>query len=190
MLSNYCQQTVCADTRISMYTSMRPDSTGIHDLHTHMRDINPDVLNLPQYMKKNGYASIGYGKILYAAKNDDIEYSWDERYEKELPFNSDHPVPVIGKFQSPELHKLQKSYQQKNKKIQSRKVPGDAQKNGQYPVTEALDLPDDTYPDGAIARRYSGFAKAGLVKNPFSLVVGFRKPHLPFCCSKAVLGYI
>ena len=55
MLANYCQQALCAATRVSMYTGMRPDSTGVLDLHTHMRDINPNILTMPEYFKQNGY---------------------------------------------------------------------------------------------------------------------------------------
>lgn len=133
-LANYCQQAVCSASRVSMYTGMRPDSTGIHDLHTHMRDINPDILTLPQYMKQNGYDSIGYGKILHGAKNDDLEHSWSERYDKELPYNNDHEPPVIGKFQSPDLHDVLNSYKQKNKRFQQGKFLAMLKKNDLYPA--------------------------------------------------------
>ena len=33
MLSNYCQQAVCSASRVSTFTGMRPDSTGVLDLH-------------------------------------------------------------------------------------------------------------------------------------------------------------
>ena len=72
-LKNYCQQAVCAPSRVSMMTGMRPDSTGVQDLHTFMRDINPKTITLPQHLKNQGYRSIGYGKILHGAKNDDPE---------------------------------------------------------------------------------------------------------------------
>ena len=39
---NYCQQAVCAASRVSMYTGMRPDSTGVQYLSSSMRDINPN----------------------------------------------------------------------------------------------------------------------------------------------------
>ena len=46
-LNNYCQQAVCGPTRASLLTGMRPDVTKIRDLHTKMRDINPDIVTLP-----------------------------------------------------------------------------------------------------------------------------------------------
>ena len=185
MLSNYCQQAVCAATRVSMYTGMRPDSTGVHDLHTFMRDVNPNILTLPQYLKQNGYTSVGYGKILHGAKNDDQPHSWTERYDKELPYNSEYPAPVIGKFQSPQLHTLQTEYMKKNKRFSQGKFLATLKKSNQYPATEALDLPDDAYPDGAVANGgISSLQKFAKSKEPFSLVLGFRKPHLPFAAPK------
>ena len=48
-MSNYCQQAVCGPTRASLMTGMRPDVTKIWDLKTKMRDVNPDIISLPQY---------------------------------------------------------------------------------------------------------------------------------------------
>ena len=49
-MRNYCQQAVCGPTRASLMTGMRPDHTKIWDLKTQMRDMNPDILTLPQYL--------------------------------------------------------------------------------------------------------------------------------------------
>jgi arylsulfatase A-like enzyme len=49
-MSNYCQQAVCGPTRASIMTGMRPDYTKIWDLKTQMRDMNPDIVTLPQYL--------------------------------------------------------------------------------------------------------------------------------------------
>ena len=52
-MNNHCQQAVCGPTRASLLTGKRPDATKIWDLKTQMRDMNPDILNLPQYFTKN-----------------------------------------------------------------------------------------------------------------------------------------
>jgi len=44
-------------------TGMRPDYTKIWDLKTQMRDMNPDILTLPQYLISQGYNAVGTGKI-------------------------------------------------------------------------------------------------------------------------------
>ena len=43
----HCQQAVCGPSRASLLTGMRPDYTGVWDLKTRMRDINPKILALP-----------------------------------------------------------------------------------------------------------------------------------------------
>ena len=61
----YCQQAVCAPSRNSVLTGLRPDAMGIYDLQTFFRKKVPDVVTLPQYFKDNGYQSEGMGKIYH-----------------------------------------------------------------------------------------------------------------------------
>ena len=62
-LQNYCQQAVCGPTRASLMTGKRPDYTKVWDLKTRMRDINPDIVTLPQYLAQRGYVTAGVGKL-------------------------------------------------------------------------------------------------------------------------------
>ena len=61
-LNNQNQLAICAASRVS-FTGLRPDKTKVWDLKTKMRDVNPDVLTLPEHFKNNGYQTIGVGKI-------------------------------------------------------------------------------------------------------------------------------
>ncbi|MCX6293156.1 MAG: sulfatase-like hydrolase/transferase, partial [Sphingobacteriales bacterium] len=69
-LSNYCQQSVCGPTRASLMTGLRPDSTKVWDLKTKMRDMNPDVVTIPQYFISQGYTTSGVGKIYHPSCTD------------------------------------------------------------------------------------------------------------------------
>ena len=62
-LNNQTQLAICAASRVSFLTGLRPDKTRVWDLKTKMRDMNPDVLTLPEHFKNNGYQTIGVGKI-------------------------------------------------------------------------------------------------------------------------------
>ncbi|HBT93969.1 MAG TPA: iduronate-2-sulfatase, partial [Chitinophagaceae bacterium] len=81
-MRNYCQQAVCGPTRASLMTGLRPDVTKIWDLKTQMRDMNPDILTLPQYLISQGYTTVGTGKIFHPSsaikKIDPI--SWNDTY--------------------------------------------------------------------------------------------------------------
>ena len=63
----YCQQSICNASRASVMTGLRPDSTGVWDLHTHFREKVPDVVTLPQHFKQNGYHTQAIGKIYHPA---------------------------------------------------------------------------------------------------------------------------
>ncbi|WDE96977.1 sulfatase [Lentisphaera profundi] len=182
--ANYCQQAVCAPSRISMFTGLRPDTTGILDLHTSMRDINPNVITMPQYFKEKGYLSIGYGKIMHGAKNDDTELSWSER-DEELPYNREIGKPVLDKFQNPKAQEILKRLSKKSKKLKTNLLMKELKKEGAYFVSEAYDLPDDAYKDGAVAKAGTKRLKElSETKEKFFMVLGFNKPHLPFNAPK------
>ena len=54
-LNNHTQLAICAASRVSFLTGLRPDKTKVWDLKTKMRDVNPDVLTLPEHFKNNGF---------------------------------------------------------------------------------------------------------------------------------------
>jgi arylsulfatase A-like enzyme len=184
MQANYCQQAVCAASRVSFFTGMRPDSTGIRDLHTFMRDVHPNIVTMPEHFKNHGYDSIGIGKILHGAKHDDPQ-SWTRRNEWDLEYPEGMNHPVVTKFQTPGVHEVFKTFSSKNKRIKTQALMKKLKSQNLYPATEAFDVPDDAYPDGRIAdlgiRELKEYAKNS--KN-FYLVLGFRKPHLPFNAPK------
>ena len=61
-LNSHCQQAICGPTRASLMTGLYPDTTRVYDLFTKMRDMNPDILTLPQYFRQMGYETTGVGK--------------------------------------------------------------------------------------------------------------------------------
>ena len=96
-LNAACQFPVCGPSRASILTGLRPESTGVLNLKTKMRDVNPDVLTLPQHFKNNGYITAGVGKIFDPRCVDSRQQgdapSWS------LPYNEspDSDVPMMPK---------------------------------------------------------------------------------------------
>ncbi len=73
----FAQYPLCAPSRSSVFTGLRPDTTRSFDLSTHFRIHLPTVVTLPQYFRREGYHTMGIGKIYHRGLGDDI-HSWTE----------------------------------------------------------------------------------------------------------------
>jgi len=183
--SAYANQAVCGPSRCSFFTSLRPDRTKVHDLKTNFLGVSPWVVSLPEYFRKNGYATAGCGKLFHGGKGDKImdQRAWDIHTEKaDLPYNKNYPHPAMH-YQNKET---QKSYQnlQKQGVTKYREIVN-ALKKGFYPSTECLDIPDDAYIDGASRiQAIRNINKLAAGDKPFFIAVGISKPHLPFVAPK------
>ncbi len=187
--SNYCQQAVCGPTRASLMTGMRPDHTGVWDLKTRMRDVNPDILSLPQYFVSQGYSTQGIGKI-FDSRCVDKELdapSWSVPYYRN---SDDYYSSITGQpayhYQLPENRKLVEMFtaEAAEKGIAEKDIR-DYVLTLVKPSVECADVPDNAYGDGANALHAKDLLIA-LSKDskPFFFAVGFVKPHLPFVSPK------
>lgn len=180
-LNAHCQQAVCAPSRVSLLTGLRPDTTKVWDLKTQFRAALPDVVTLPQRFRQAGYESVGMGKIYdprsAGGRNKMDAASWSEPFH-----NIDSADSATFSYQNPEtvahieakraaLADLPKGYDKQLKAIFPEGKP----------ATDRADVPDSTYHDGAMTD-YAIGRLAGYRDNdqPFFLAVGFKKPHLPF----------
>lgn len=187
-LNNYCQQAVCGPTRASVMTGLRPDFTKVWDLKTKMRDVNPDVLTLPQYLISQGYTTSGVGKIYHPScvdkKSDELSWSIPFLKPKASDYSKESGEPVFKHYQSVAMKKQANSEVSKSK-VDKIEDDGENVKGKPGPATECLDLPDDAYEDGVSAKiakhQIIDLTKSG---KPYFMAVGFHKPHLPFVAPK------
>lgn len=184
-LRNYCQQAVCGPTRASLMTGMRPDYTRIWDLKTQMRDMNPDILTIPQYLISQGYNTVGTGKIYHpsSAINKIDPASWNMPYlePKASDFANNLGSPANRQYQKPENKQL---FLVKRERVQ-RENDDEEPTSIKGPSTECIDVPDHAYEDGVITL----LAKKKLIElskqtKPYFMAVGLHKPHLPFVAPK------
>ena len=66
-LNAHCQSPLCNSSRTSLMTGLRPSTTGVYGLAPTIRQVEDfkNVVTLPQYFKKHGYATYMGGKIYH-----------------------------------------------------------------------------------------------------------------------------
>jgi iduronate 2-sulfatase len=187
--SNYCQQAVCGPTRASLMTGKRPDYTKIWDLKTKMRDKNPDIVSLPQYLITQGYSTQGIGKVydVRCVDKDIDKPSWSVPYYKtNKKYYGTYDEPIFGRYQLPETRALGEKYlKEAFDKGMSKAEANDYAQAKIKPTTENTDVPDYAYTDGANTLQAKDIlAKLSKKSEPFFFAVGIAKPHLPFVAPK------
>lgn len=191
--ANFCQQAVCGPTRASIMTGKRPDFTQVWDLKTKMRDINPDIVSLPQYLITQGYTTQGIGKV-YDSRCVDKEMdtpSWSVPYynyfkTEERYYPKGLGAPLNGQYQSPESKELAVKFRKEaqDKGMNENEIDDYVSKSVK-PAVECVDVPDNAYNDGAnVLRALEILEKLKSDTKPFFFAVGFSKPHLPFVAPK------
>ena len=185
MLNNYCQQAICAPSRMSMFTGLRPDTTKVWDLATDLRTVCPSAVTMQQYFKQNGYETSGSGKVMHGSRgNDPLSWTIPFREDKNLKYADGYPVPANDFYQGEKEQAVYKELQKAKITDWGTRFKWMADK-GAMPSTECLDVPDDAYADGAQANYNIGLLEKFSKENkPFFMTIGFHKPHLPFVAPK------
>lgn len=178
----FCQSAVCAPSRASLMTGIRPDSTRVWHLGDKFRKINPAAVTMPQHFSKFGYHTVNIGKIFHNYMPDSI--SWDEpdlrpaRYVKKDWLKRDGETFYI----SPEVNKSQKIKRDSLLKLRPIRY-ADGWNTG--PAWEAADVHDTMYYDGAQTKlAKKTLARLAKSDQPFYLGLGYFRPHLPFTVPK------
>ncbi|MBC9798029.1 sulfatase [Sinomicrobium sp. FJxs] len=160
----YCQQAVCAPSRNSIMTGLRPDAMNIYDLGTFFRTTAPDVVTLPQQFKDHGYTSEVVGKIYHMGHgNQDDELSWSVPswdYKRE--------VENLKRVRRGDTTRLESDFP----RLDGKHLP--YYKSG---------APEAQMTDAIIARIAIERIRE-LKDKPFFMAVGFKNPHLPFVAPK------
>lgn len=178
----YCQAAVCAPSRASVMTGLRPDSTRVWDLRGKFRVNLPNVVTIPQHFHEHGYHTVSMGKIFHNHMPDRVSF--------------DEPDLRPSKYMTPEMidrepesfyhdeglnRELAAVRQRRLKK--NPKAYADGWAYGQS--TESYDAPDSEFYDGA----QTDLALQTLKRlkdrdQPFFLALGYYRPHLPFVAPK------
>jgi len=158
---HYVSIAICIPSRVALLTSLRPERT--QQIYGPMRwQKVTDASSVGRAFHRQGYRTVSLGKIWHT-QNEPNGDSWDTEWR-----------PRTGQYAA---------------EIGIDKTVADNElvaPQGDRPVAEALDVPDETYGDGQVRQRAVQELKqfAAEKDRPFFLAVGFSKPHLPFVAPK------
>ena len=154
----YTQQAICAPSRMSTLTGLRPETLGIYSIFTPLRKIHKKVVSMPQLFKKNGYKTVSIGKVYHHSVDDKKE--WTNYFAKEA-----------NSYVKPESIELMK------------RLKAEGKKPLKGPAFEDADVTDEAYKDGRVSK-YAIETLKKIKNDKFLMFVGLSKPHLPFNAPK------
>ncbi len=179
----YCQYPVCGPSRASFLSGLYPESTGILDNSTDIREVRPGTITMPHLFKENGYWTGGVGKIYHNDKMDHGDVAWNERH-----FFENDELPMVTP--------IRERWEKEHGKIDSSKKTAKAWKEfcltiapqtaNQKPGYGPTGLRDDQHKDGKNARQIVSWLKNNAQGDkPFFMACGIHKPHGPFLAPDA-----
>lgn len=156
----YVQYPVCNPSRTSFLTGLRCEHTGVVDNRTFFRDRLPDVVTLPQLLRRNGWYTASYGKIFHVGESPgenrkgwmDEGTSWD----------------VAEMFDTAPA----------GRETEGRNITGGTLPWCRWAATAGS---DDDQPDGQTARHAIEMIRTQTASGrPWMVAAGFHRPHDPF----------
>ena len=177
----YCQQALCNPSRASMLTGLRPDTLQVWNLQTDFRSTTPHAITLPQLFKANGYHTLNSGKLFHNIFPEPPSWSEPDLRLPNYPFDPDAVCRSDSEVSQLEARKQQITAAGN----QARHIDQYGRWYLKNNATEAPDVPDNAYFDGAqtdaaIAR----LPQLQAANKPFFLSIGYYRPHLPFNAPK------
>ena len=178
----HCNAPVCAASRNSMLSGLRPSTTGWYtntkSIRTTYQQVLGDVAPLPVHFRNNGYHTLAGGKIYHKGVAD---FARDELWNETKP-NYQWPQKFIdrghgygGKHFYPFPRDGGQIYQHYGDGVSGQSLC--------WAALEAADIPRGEMPDEELAD-WASKQLQRTFDQPFFLAVGFRRPHVPFTAPK------
>ncbi len=176
-LRAYCQEAICSPSRASLLTGSRPDTIGVIENRAYFRDLNPQIVTLPQHFITHGYTAVYSGKIFHGRMTDE-QHSWNHKPNRK---GLTRPTTVGGNA----LPENQRIYAENKDRMVT--LYGESSSRGLIhgPAFEAAQVEDDGYIDGYnTSVAIQTLDELVQQDKPWFLALGFSRPHLPFHAPK------
>jgi iduronate 2-sulfatase len=174
----YCQYPVCGPSRASFLHGLYPQSTGVLDNKSDIRQTRPGTVSMPQRFKDSGYWTGAVGKVFHNPKIDPGKLAWNEvlRFENdEMPFVTRVRKAFEAEHGSITLRKNRQRWKKRFATI------GTQTRGQQQPGYGPSGLRDEQHKDGKNARQIAAWLEDKVHEDkPFFMVCGIQKPHVPF----------
>ena len=173
----YCQYPVCGPSRASFLHGLYPESTGVLNNKSDIRQTRPGTVSMPGRFKEAGYWTGSVGKVFHNRTINPGKVAWNEflRFENdEMPM----VTPIRGAFEA----EHGPVGQGKSRRLWREKYPTIAtQTRGQQPGYGPSGLRDEQHKDGKNARQIVSWLEETIHgEKPFFMACGIQKPHVPF----------
>ncbi len=173
----YCQYPVCGPSRASFLHGLYPQSTGVLDNKTDIRNVRPGTISIPQRFKESGYWTGGVGKVFHNEKFDHGDVAWDQvlRFE-----NDEMPIvtPIREQFEAEHGPVTEGKSRRKWREFYPTIAP---QTRGQKPGYGPTGLKDEQHKDGKNSLQICEWLTESVHGDkPFFMACGIHKPHGPF----------
>ena len=177
--NHFVQVPTCGASRYSLLTGMRPSqprhlSNRALELELSYDEEKERPETFIHHLKRNGYHTVGIGKISHSADGLVYGYTDAPSTKKELPHSWNELLFDPGKWGTGWNAFFGYANGENRQSL-----------NKQVPPYEAGNVDDDGYVDGlTTALAISKLKQLKSSEKPFFMGVGFFKPHLPFTAPK------
>ncbi|AKJ64166.1 Choline-sulfatase [Kiritimatiella glycovorans] len=156
----YCAAPICNPSRMAVLSGQRPTTTGIYGNHEVWSQILPERELLPQFFERQGYETVGTGKILH--------------HNPRVAFDRKH-YPLFQQFQPmvSEYQRLPFGGERRINGMTAENAPRMRSPLYDWGPTDEKMIDEDTveYAETRMAEPYA---------TPRFTAVGIFKPHIPF----------
>jgi iduronate 2-sulfatase len=175
----YCNQAVCAPSRLALMLGSRPTSSGLYHLGSRLREAVPNAVTLPQHFARHGgYRTESVGKVFHVGHGNEGDPS-----SFTVPPFTDKVIEYLDPASTAGGQLTREEALFTNQQLD--RIP-------QLPRGAAFESPsvdDDAYADGRVAaetvrRLHAARDRRQADGTPFLIVAGFVRPHLPFSAPK------